>query len=383
MSLMDFKKMVADRHTYSRAWKERGGGKILGYFEPYFPEEIAYAAGVLPVRVIAEHEPDLLSDKWIYGACYPVKAMANQLLLGRMDYIDGLVNTEGCQWMFNVYEVVTNNRPELFSHYLFLPDYTSSATSKDVLRSELDVFKTKMEDWTGKEITDEALDNAIETYNKNRILLRRICELRRADKPVISGSEYMNILLADQIMDKAEMNVILENHITDIENREPYRDTLRLMLIGSETWNSGLEELIESSGGNVVIDELDNGTSYFWNNIYPQKDRLMAISLRYLGRPHNPVKDNNWRRRPEHISQLAEDYHIDGAIIQKQIYCHLHGTDNYAVWRLLRERNIPFHYLERDMFLPKEETTLRVEAFMNMLREGATRLAGWHEKARI
>jgi benzoyl-CoA reductase subunit C len=283
--------------------------------------------------------------------------------------------------MFNAYEVVTNNRPDLFSHYLFLPDYTSSATSKDVLCSELDVFKTKMEEWTGGRITDEALDDAIEIYNKNRILLRRICELRRADKPVISGSEYMNVLLADQVMDKAEMNVILENYITELENREPYRDTLRLMLIGSETWNSELEELIESLSGNVAIDELDNGTSYFWNNIYPQKDRLMDISLRYLDRPFNPVKESNWRRRPEHIFQLAEDYHIDGAIIQKQIYCHLHGTDNYAVWRLLRERNIPFHYFERDMFVPKEETTLRIEAFMNMIREGATRLAGWHKKA--
>ena len=285
--------------------------------------------------------------------------------------------------MFNAYEVVANNQPELFSHYLFLPDYPGSATSKDVLRSELDVLKTKFENWTGNRITDEALDGAIETYNKNRILLRRICELRRADKPVISGSEYMNILLADQLMDKAEMNVILENHIKELENREPSRDTLRLMLIGSETWNSELEELIESSGGNVVIDELDNGTSYFWNNIYPQKDRLMAISLRYLDRPYNPVKDNNWRRRPDHIYRLAEDYHIDGAIIQKQIYCHLHGTDNYAVWRHLRERNIPFHYFERDLFVPKEETALRIEAFLNMIREGATRLAGWHERALI
>ncbi|MDR0309957.1 MAG: 2-hydroxyacyl-CoA dehydratase [Acidobacteriota bacterium] len=380
---INFKKMVVGRHAYAKAWKERGGGKILGYFETYFPEEIAYAAGVLPVRILAEHEPDLISDKWIYGACYPVKDMANQLLLGRMDYINGLVNTEGCQWMFNAYEVVTNNRPGLFNHYLFLPDYTNSATSKDVLRSELDVFKTKMEDWTGNSITDEALDNAIEIYNKNRVLLRRICELRRAQKPVITGSEYMHVLLADQIADKAEMNVILENYITELENREPGRDTLRLMLIGSETWDSGLEELIESSGGNVVIDELDNGTSYFWNNIYPQKDRLMAISLRYLDRPHNPVKDSNWRRRPEHIFRLAEDYHVDGAIIQKQIYCHLHGTDNYAVWRLFRERNMPFHYLERDMFVPKEETALRIEAFMNMLREGATRLAGWHKKALI
>jgi len=380
---MDFKKMVADRHEYAKAWKARTGGKVLGYMETYFPEEVAYAAGVLPVRTLAEHEPDIKSDKWIYGSCYPAKDITNQFLIGRMDYVDGLVNVEGCQWMFNAYEVVTNNNPQMFKHYLFLPDYTESKTSKTALRSELEVFKTKIEEWTGSKITDESLDNAIEVYNKNRFLLRRICELRRADRPVILGSEYMNMMLADQVMDKAEMNDILEKFITELEAREPYKDMIRLMMIGSETWDSELEELIESLGGNVVIDELDNGTSYFWNTIYPQKDRLMAISLRYLGRPRQPIKDSNWRRRPEHIVQLAEDYHIDGAIIGKQIYCHPHGTDNYAVWRILRERYVQFHYFERDMSVPKEETTLRLEAFMNMLREGITRLVGWHNKIDI
>ncbi|MDR1204873.1 MAG: 2-hydroxyacyl-CoA dehydratase [Peptococcaceae bacterium] len=378
-----FKELVENRHEYARAWKRRTGGKVLGYFETYMPEEIVYAAGVLPVRILARHEPDNLSDKWIYASCYPVKDMVNQLLKGRYDYVDGLVNVEGCQWMFNAFEVAVNNRKDLFSHYLFLPDYTDAASSKDVLRSELDVYKKKIEEWTGKTVTDEALDHAIGVYNTNRRLLRRICELRRADRSVILGSEMMNIAFASQVMDKAEINAVLEKFIPELEDREPYKDRIRLMLIGSETHDARLEELVESLGGSVVIDELDNGTSYYWNDVNLQKDRLMALSLRYLGRPHNPVKDNNWRRRPQHIFELSEDYHIDGAIIAKQIYCHLHGTDNYAVWKILRERNIPFHFFERDTTLPLEETELRLEAFMNMLRPGLVRLAGWHKALEI
>jgi benzoyl-CoA reductase subunit C len=374
-----FREMVENRHEYARAWKERTGGKVLGYFETYFPEEIAYAAGVLPVRILARHEPDFRSDKWIYASCYPVRDIVNQFLIGRYDYIDGLVNVEGCQWMYNAFEVAVNNKLVDFSHYLFLPDYPDAKTSKDVLRSELEIFKGRMEEWTGTEIKDSDLDNAIEIYNTNRRLLRRIYELRRADRPVILGSEAMNIVLACQVMDKAEINKILEEYILELEEREPYEDRIRLMLIGSETWDTKLEEMVESLGANIVIDELDSGSSYFWNEVIPQKDRLMALALRYLGRPHNPVKDNNWRRRPQRIFELAEDYHVDGAIIAKQIYCHLHGTDNYAVWKLLRERHIPFHYFERDMTLPEEETQLRLEAFLNMLRPGLTRLVGWHK----
>jgi len=376
---MDFKALVEKRHEYAKAWKAKTGGKVLGWYEPYFPEEVAYAAGVLPVRVLARHYPDDVSDKWIYASCYPVRDMVNQFLKGHYDYVDGLVNVEGCQWMYNAWEVAVNNNDKLFNHYLFLPDHTDAPTSKTVLRSELDVFRKKMEEWTGKKVTDADLDNAIEVYNKNRLLLKRISELRRADRPLIHGAEMMNIVLADQVMDKAEMNEILEKFIPELEARQPGKDRIRLMLIGSETWDTALEEMVEGLGGDVVVDELDNGTGYYWNNIIPQKDRLMAIGLKYLGRPKNPIKDNNWRRRPQHIFELAEDYNVDGALVVKQIYCHLHGTDNYAVWKILRERYIPYHFFERDVFLPEEDTRLRLESFMNMLKPGLTHLAGWHK----
>lgn len=375
-----FKEMIENRHTYAREWKKRTGGKVLGYFEPYMPEEIAYAAGVLPVRILAEHEEDDTSDKWMYGACYPVRDMVNQYLKGRFDYMDGIVNVEGCQWMFHAYEVMKNNDPDLFEHYFFMPDYTDAPTSKDVARSEMNVFKNKMEAWTGKKITDADLDHAIRVYNKNRRLLRRIYELRRFNNTVLSGSEAMQVVLACQVMDKAEMNEILEKYIEELENREPYADRIRLMIVGSETFDTRLEELVEELGANVVIDELDTGSSYFWNETIEQKDRLMALALRYLGRPHNPIKDNNWRRRIQHIFELTEDFNVDGVIIEKQIYCHLHGSDNYAVWKMLRERNIPFLYFERNMELQKEDTSLRLSAFINMLRPGVTHLAGWNRK---
>jgi benzoyl-CoA reductase subunit C len=236
-----------------------------------------------------------------------------------------------------------------------------------------------MQEWTGNEITDAALDDAIETYNENRRLLRRVYELRREFRAVVLGSEAMNMVLADQVMDKKEMNRILKSFIAELEGRAPGEDRIRLMLIGSETYDTQLEEMVESLGANIVIDELDNGSNYFWNETVLQKDRLAALAYRYLGRPHNPIKDNNWRRRPQRIFELAEDYHVDGAIIAKQINCHLHGTDNYAVWKILRERYIPYHYFERDDTLPKEETELRLEAFLNMLRPGLTRLVGWHQ----
>jgi benzoyl-CoA reductase subunit C len=373
----NFKEILDGRHEYAKDWKKRTGGKVVGYYDVYFPEELLYAAGALPVRVLARHEADDNTDRQMYGNCYPTRDMLNQFMNGKYDYVDGLIDIESCQWWHNACSTTLVNFPKLFSHYFFVPDYPDGRKSKDVMRSEMGVFKTRLEEWLGKTVTDEALDNAIEVYNKNRNLLRQIYELRRFDRSVILGSEAMEIVLACQIMDKAEANQMLEKLIPELEGREPHGDCVRLMLVGSETYDAELEKLVESLGANIVIDELDNGSSYIWNNVIPQKDRLMAIGLRYLGRPHSALKDNVWRRRPEHIYELFEDYQADGVIIAKQIYCHPHGTDMYAVWKLLRERNIPYHTFERDSTLPYEETKLGVEALINMIKPGMTRLYGW------
>jgi benzoyl-CoA reductase subunit C len=364
-----FHELLQNRHEYARTWKAKTGGKVLGYFEPYMPEELVYAAGALPVRLLSQHEPDDVTTRQMYGNCLCSRDILNQFIKGRFDYADGLINAEGCQWMLNAFQTSLNVKPSLFNHYVFVPDYVDGKTSKDLMLSELKVFKKALEAWMKKTITDEALDHAIDVYNTNRRLMRQVYELRRADNPVVLGSEAMEMVLASQIMDKAEMNKQLQEVITKLSERKPVKDKgVRLMLLGSETSDVELEKLVESLGANIVIDELCTGSCYFWNEVIPQADRLMAISLRYLGRPHCALKDNKWRRRPEHIYQLYEDYQAQGVIIAKQIYCHPHGSDNWMVWKLLRERNIPFHYFERDSTLPYEETRLRMEAFINLIK---------------
>ncbi len=364
-----FHKILQNRHEYARTWKKKTSSKVIGYYEPYMPEEIVYAAGALPVRLLGQHEPDDATDRQMYSNCACSRDILNQFIKGQYDYIDGLINAEGCQWMLNAFQTTLNNQPKLFNHYIFVPDYVDGKTSKDVMRSELEVFKKALEKCTGKRIKDSDLDRAIEVYNTNRRLMRQVYELRQADNPVVLGSEAMEMVLASQIMDKAEMNKMLEDAIAKLAKRKPRQDTgVRLMLIGSDTSDAALEKLVEELGANVVIDEICTGSCYFWNEVIPQPDRLMAISLRYLGRPHCALKDNNWRRRPAHIHQLYEDYQAQGVIIAKQIYCHPHGTDNPLIWKILRERNIPFHYFERDTTLPYEETRLRMEAFINMLK---------------
>ena len=48
-----FSTVAADRHGAAKAWKEETGKRVFGYFAGVSPEEILFAADVLPIRITA------------------------------------------------------------------------------------------------------------------------------------------------------------------------------------------------------------------------------------------------------------------------------------------------------------------------------------------
>ncbi|MFQ5827312.1 MAG: 2-hydroxyacyl-CoA dehydratase, partial [Dehalococcoidia bacterium] len=92
-----FEEVAKSRHDYAREWKARTGGKVLGYFCTYVPEEIVYAAGVLPVRILGSHEPQDVTEPYLYGGFCPFcRDCLAQGLLGRYDYVDGVAIARSC-----------------------------------------------------------------------------------------------------------------------------------------------------------------------------------------------------------------------------------------------------------------------------------------------
>jgi benzoyl-CoA reductase subunit C len=116
-----FRKILENHHQYAREWKKNTGGKVLGYYEPYMPEEVAYAAGLLPVRLLSEHQPDDISDHFMYGQCACTRDLLNLFAKGKFDYIDGHVYAEACQWMRGAFQTCEEYMPKMPTAIMFIP----------------------------------------------------------------------------------------------------------------------------------------------------------------------------------------------------------------------------------------------------------------------
>jgi benzoyl-CoA reductase subunit C len=367
-----FAEIYEQRHQYARDWKARTGGKVLGYFCTYVPEEILYAADVLPVRILGSHEPQDVTEPHIFGMFCPFcRDCLAQGLKNRFEYLDGLMIAQSCLHIRQAYTSWDKHRPTEFSYYLNMPHKVDSPRAKTFLAGELVGFKHAVDKWTGTTITDEKLHDGIAIMNRNRELMHQLYALRKADPPPMSGAEALQSVLAMQMSDKREHSALVERLLPALPDRPSPEGAsgARLLLVGSEDDDLDFVRMIEKAGGTIVTDEHCTGTRYFWNSVKVNGESpLQAIANRYCDRPPCPTKDWEERSRIGHILALARDWGCRGAIVVQQKFCDPHELDTPSIKKALEAAGIPVLFLELDVTVPLGQFRIRVEAFLEMIQ---------------
>ena len=155
-----------------KRWRE-AGGKVLGHFQVYFPEEIAHAAGMLPMKMFgASVETRNADSRFGSFLCSILKTNLEQVLSGRVE-LDMFVTHPICDAARNLAPIWGRNY-DYPCQILYLPQNPNSSHSIQYLKEEFERIQGVIEKVAGKKIIDDDLRNSIAVYNKNRALLRQL-----------------------------------------------------------------------------------------------------------------------------------------------------------------------------------------------------------------
>ena len=365
-----FRDWIDNRHEYARAWKEKTGNKIVGYFCTYVPEEILYAGNILPVRILGSHEPPTVTEPYIFAMfCHLCRDCLAQGLKGRFDYLDGIVEGQSCLHLRQAFNAWRLHIPTDFAYYIYIPHGVQNPHAIPYLTQELAKFKKALEDWTEKKITNEDLDRGIRIMNRNRELMRKVYEYRKLDNPKITGLEAMEMVLSSQMADKEEHSKLLEKLLQELPSRQLSRNPgVRLMIVGSEDDDRIFMKNVEAIGATFVVDEHCTGSRYIWDDVVPnEKDRLLAIASRYVKRVPCPSKDWPEFTRVNYAVKLAKDFNVQGALVIQNKFCDPHGIEIPPLKDALKQIGVQTYPLEFDVTVPWGQFRTRVEAFLETL----------------
>lgn len=361
---------VRNAPAFLQEIKNKTGRKMIGFFHPVVPEELIYAAGLRPVRLFP-HFDDLITKGDAYlqtYLCSYLRADWDQIIRGRYPYLDGVVIPRSCEAVTFLYQTWKRHNPYEFIDYINVP-WKRSDNAIGFFAKELGRVKKDLEQFTGKEISEDSLRNAIAVCNRNRELLRKVYDLRKAQSPPLSGVEAFNVVMSSFVLDKEEHSGLMEQFLTELARKpQPPQVDIRLLISGGCVIDTRLWEMIESSGVSIVADDVNNGSRSFWHSVEETtKDPLEALARDYAMVPC--AFNTSIAHRFKYISEMIREYKVNGVIFATNKDCESEKFVYPELDKIIKDKvNVPTLSIETDYLINMAPLRNRVEAFIETLR---------------
>ena len=360
------------------------GKKVIGYICIYPPLEMFTALDLVPYRIFGDtREPITKADSCLPTVVCPFLRSALDLgLKNKYDFLDGVVIGHACE--------TCEKSAHIWRIYLDLPYSffidTPHGKRKAALqyhKKSLEDFRKSLESFAGGELSTEKLREAIKVHNQQRALVRELYELKKADPPLISGEETLQVMKSLMSIPPEEGNELLEEIMSEVKKREDgLKKGKRLLIWGSIIDDTALIKVIEEAGANVVMDDTCVGSRFFFPDVKTTSDPLDGLAHRYLADlkcPRTFVENVSGETRKDYMTDLEtrfgylrgyiEEWNIDGIILYGLRYCDIHGYEVPSIKDYLESLGLRSIHLEHDY----SEAALaplrtRVQALLEVLK---------------
>lgn len=366
-----FYEVVQNPGAYAAEWKKKTGGKVVGHFCSYTPEEMITAAGALPFRILGRAGNISKADGHLQAySCSLVRGALEDALQGRLDFIDGTVFPHTCDSIQRLSDIWRLNIPAGFHVDVVMPVKLNTDTAREYMVAVVDRFREDLESGLNVSISEEKLAEAVEIHNGIRNSLSILYDIRKNNPGAITGSQIHTIFKAAMVMDRLELSQQLAELVAALQKKtaEPKPGAKRIVLSGGLCSMPDIYEVIEGSGGVVVWDDFCTGSRYFEGEIPGDKSGIDAIADRYLSRVVCPAKHSGIRSRGEHLIETVRRHQANGVIFLLLKFCDPHAFDYPYMKEMLEKEGIPCMLVELEDNLASEgQLRTRCEAFIEMM----------------
>jgi len=336
----------ADMPTVRR-WRE-AGGKVIGHFQVYFPEEIAHAAGMLPLKIMgAPLEPMQADSRFGSYLCSILKTSLELALSGRLE-LDMFVTHPICDAARNLAAVWGRN----FAYpcqILYLPQNANSTHSVKYLRGEYDRVKRDIEAIAAKTISDTDLRASIAVFNTNRALLRDLYAIKRDTPWLLSADEAYVLLAVGGRIPREEHNELLQTALPLLQARDNKKqDKVRVVFEGGFCEQPPID-MIRAIGQScyMVDDDLLIGMRWILDDVPSEGDPLHNLAEAYLEESsYSPVQHDLRKPKEKMLMERVKAADAEAVIVTAAKMCEPGLEEQVAYTHTLDEDGIPYFVSE-------------------------------------
>lgn len=372
-----------DNHVRARAEEleklKSEGKKIIGVAPTgYLPDELVLASGAVPVGLIRGGDSRTVAGSAVYSSRFWCTFWRSQIgywalkeepIYQMLDLFVIPITDHNVRWM-----------GDIFYHYSDVPvfyigvPHQKSEVAFEYYLGWLYRLKDKLEEVTGNKIEDSKLREAIDLCNRERAFFREISLMRKAERPPITGKEFVTLNHASYIADKRFMVESLESISAELKKKEgPLLQGPRIMLTGSTLAMGDYQmlDMLEETGAGVVIEHYDDALKPYWENVKPNGNLMEALADCYFRRRVCHAAFRPPAERRDFIIKLCKDFKVDGIVHYMPMYRDCWENDYILLAdKVKNELGLPMLNVETD-YDANEVGPLRtrVETHIQMLAQ--------------
>lgn len=353
----------------ARRWRE-AGGRTVGHFQVYFPEEIAHAAGLLPLKVRgAPIEPRHADSHFGSYLCSIIKTSLELALSGRVA-LDLFVTHPICDAARNLAAVWGRNA-RYSCQILYLPQNAASPAAPVYLRGEYDRVRKEIEKIAGRAITDDDLRASIAVFNENRALLRELYQLKREAPWRVTAHEAYALTATAGLMPREEHNALLRAVLPQLRARpDAPKDRIRVVFEGGFCEQPPFD-LIRAIGRScyVVDDDLLIGLRWILSDVPSTGDPLARLAEAYLERSsYSPVQHDPRKPKEKMLLERVRAANARAVIVAAAKMCEPGLEEQVAYVHALDEARIPYFVTEFEESMTSfDQLEIQLETFVENL----------------
>lgn len=355
-----------------RRWRE-AGGKVVGHFQVYFPEEIVHAAGALPFKVRGGPvEPAQADSHFGSYLCSIVKSSLELVLSHRIE-LEMFVTHPICDAARNLAAVWGRNF-DYPCQILYLPQNANSAHAAEYLRGEYDRLRRAVEQVTGGQVTDDGLRASLAVFNENRALLRELYALKRATPWLVAAEDAYALMAVGGMIPREEHNALLRTVLPLLRARPAKRqDRIRVAFEGGFCEQPPLD-LIRMIGQScyVVDDDLMIGLRWILDDVAVHGDPLRNLAEAYVEHSsYSPVQHDLRKPKERMLLERLRGADAQAAIVTAAKMCEPGLEEQVAYTRALDKEGVPYFVSEFEENMTSfEHLEVQLETFVeNILFE--------------
>ena len=306
------------------------GKKVIGVLPYYAPEELVYAAGMVPMGIWGSNTKTIALAKEYCATFYcTIAQLALEMMLdGTMDQLDGVITPTICDTlrpMSQNFRVAMDKLKKMPTIFLAHPQYRRPEFGLEFTKKQYSNVRKALEEIAGHEMTSDDIRNAIKVYNKSRAARREFVKLAAKHPETVSAVNRSAVLKASYFMLKDVYTEKLEALNAELAAlpEEEWKGT-KIVTSGIICDNPTLLKIFDDNKIAIVADDVAHESRMIRVDAAEEGCPMQALAQQFADQDFDVLlydEASNKNRRGEFVADLVKESGAQGLVLFMQQFC--------------------------------------------------------------